>query len=100
MSTIDVSRRALSIARMIDRLPPGKFNLVLEKGLGEGERWQIEIAQAVTLQKKDLVHEPENKIVVELKKESAHGTLYICTKCGHPHALSAACVQPALQHNP
>lgn len=55
---VGVSRRALSIARMIDRLPPGKFNIVLVKADHEGERWQIEINQPVTLQKKELLQEP------------------------------------------
>ncbi len=58
---VGVSRRALSIARMIDRLPPGKYSILLIKGDGDGERWQIEIAQPVTLQKKDLHHEPTSE---------------------------------------
>ncbi len=64
---LGVSRRALSIAKMIDRLPAGKFNLILVKGDG-GERWQIEIAQPVTLQKKDLLHEPiiADRVLAEL----------------------------------
>lgn len=58
---VGVSRRALSIARMIDRLPPGKFNIVLVKADHEGERWQIEINQPVTLQKKELLQEPTSE---------------------------------------
>jgi hypothetical protein len=64
---VGVSRRALSIARMIDRLPPGKFNIVLIKADNDGERWQIQIDQPVTLQKKDLHHEPAELL-----------------SCGHP----------------
>lgn len=65
---VGVSRRALSIARMIDRLPPGKFNIVLIKADNEGERWQIQIDQPVTLQKKDLHHETETAIGVTVDK--------------------------------
>ncbi len=65
---VGVSRRALSIARMIDRLPPGKFNIVLIKADHEGERWQIEIAQPVTLQKKDLHIETETSIGATVDK--------------------------------
>lgn len=52
----DVSRRALSIARIIDRLPAGKYTIQLVKAESESERWQIEIVQPVTIQKKDLTH--------------------------------------------
>lgn len=64
----DVSRRALSVARMIDRLGAGKFTITIIKGESGSERWQIEISQPVTLQKKDLVHEnpaPENVGITE-----------------------------------
>ena len=60
MSTInklDVSRSALSVARMLDRLGPGKFTITLIKGEGSSERWQVEIAQPVTIQKKELTYE-------------------------------------------
>jgi len=50
----DVSRRALSIARMIDRLEPGKYTITVIKTDGESDRWQVEIAQPVTIYKKDL----------------------------------------------
>ncbi len=50
----DVSRRALSVARMIDRLGPGKFNVLLIKPEGESDRWIVQIDQQVTLQKKEL----------------------------------------------
>jgi hypothetical protein len=49
----DVSRRALSIARMIDRLEPGKYTITVIKTDGESDRWQVEIAQPVTIHKKD-----------------------------------------------
>ncbi len=63
---VGVSRRALSIARMIDRLPPGKFNIVLIKADNEGERWQIQIDQPVTLQKKDLHFETAQGTAVDI----------------------------------
>jgi len=51
---LGVSKRALSIARMIDRLGSGKFNITLIKPEGENTRWDIEIAQPVTIQKREL----------------------------------------------
>jgi hypothetical protein len=54
---LGVSRRALSLARMIDRLESGKFVITLIKPEGEAERWAVEISQSVTLQKKELVQE-------------------------------------------
>lgn len=64
--TIDVSRSALSVARMLDRLGPGKFTITLIKGEGNSERWQIEIAQPVTIQKKELQHlDKENEVEID-----------------------------------
>lgn len=51
---VGVSRRALSVARMIDRLAPGKYTVLLIKPEGESDRWIVEIAQPVTIQKKEL----------------------------------------------
>lgn len=69
----DVSRSALSVARMLDRLGPGKFTITLIKGEGSSERWQVEIAQPVTIQKKELTQEDGNpviqqRIAVEIQK--------------------------------
>lgn len=50
----DVSRRALSLARILDRLDPGKFTISLIKPAGKHERWVIEISQSVTIQRKEL----------------------------------------------
>ena len=63
----DVSRRALSIARMIDRLEPGKYTVLLIKPEGESDRWIVEIAQPVTLQKKELAFEVMKSIGSEEK---------------------------------
>lgn len=52
----DVSRRALSIARMIDRLGPGSYTINLKRPENASERWTIEILQPVTIvQKRDVV---------------------------------------------
>lgn len=50
----DVSRRALSLARMLDRLEPGKYNIALIKPTSKNERWAVEISQSVTIQKKEI----------------------------------------------
>lgn len=52
----DVSRRALSIARMIDRLGPGNYTIHLRRPDNTSERWTIEIQQPVTIvHKRDVV---------------------------------------------
>lgn len=82
---VGVSRRALSIARMIDRLPPGKFNIVLIKADHEGERWQIQIDQPITLQKKELLHEPAELLPcghpVSSLVKLGFGKLPYCEEC-------------------
>ena len=50
----DVSRRALSLARMVERLAPGKYNIALIKPTSKHERWAVEISQSVTIQKKEI----------------------------------------------
>lgn len=50
----DVSRRAVSLARMLERLEPGKYNISLIKPTSGNERWMVEISQSVTIQKKEL----------------------------------------------
>lgn len=47
----DVSRRALSIARTIDRLPPGEYNLSLVKPGVKAADWQIEIVRTERLER-------------------------------------------------
>ena len=57
---LGVSRRALSVARMIDRLTPGgKYTILLIKPEGESDRWIVEITQSVTIHKKEL-EAPQN----------------------------------------
>jgi hypothetical protein len=53
---LGVSRRALSLARMIDRLGPGKFTITLIKPESENARWDVQIAQPVTILHKELEH--------------------------------------------
>lgn len=50
--SIDVSRRALSIARMIDRLGPGNYTIHLKRPENGSERWTVEIVQPVTIVQK------------------------------------------------
>jgi hypothetical protein len=50
----DVSRRALSLARMVERLEPGKYQITLIKPASKHDRWAVEISQSVTIQKKDI----------------------------------------------
>ena len=51
----DVSRRALSIARMIDRLPPGSYSISLKLPEHNTERWVVEVVQPVTVvQRKEI----------------------------------------------
>lgn len=47
MTQQDVSARALSIARMIDRLGPGKYEISLIMPKSKTERWTIEITQRI-----------------------------------------------------
>lgn len=60
----DVSRRALSIARMIDRLGPGLYTIHLKRPENNSERWTIEILQPVTVVQKrevfDKAHDENN----------------------------------------
>ena len=57
----DVSRRALSFARMVERLDPGKYTIALIKPTSKHERWAVEISQSVTIQKKELSGDGEGK---------------------------------------
>lgn len=56
----DVSRRALSIARVVDRLGPGQFLISLKIPEHSTERWVIEITQPVTVvQRREIYDKPE-----------------------------------------
>lgn len=49
---LDVSRKALSIARIIDRLPAGNYTIHLKRPENPSERWTVEIHQPVTVVQK------------------------------------------------
>lgn len=49
---LDVSRKALSIARIIDRLPAGSYTIHLKRPENPSERWTVEIHQPVTVVQK------------------------------------------------
>jgi len=54
-TNLDVSRKALSIARIIDRLPPGNYTIHLKRPENNAERWTVEVSQPVTIiQKRDV----------------------------------------------
>jgi len=50
--SLDVSRKALSIARIIDRLPAGNYTIHLKRPENPSERWTVEIHQPVTVVQK------------------------------------------------
>lgn len=50
----DVSPRALSIARMIDRLEAGTYHIELVRPPSKTERWQVTVRQSVTLRTMNL----------------------------------------------
>jgi len=54
VNRLDVSRRALSIARVIDRLPAGNFSIILLKPDIKTDNWRVEIRQSSTVQILDL----------------------------------------------
>lgn len=49
-----VSSKALSIARIIDRLPPGSYIIRVVKPDDKAGSWPVEVMQPVTLQKKEI----------------------------------------------
>lgn len=49
---LDVSRKALSVARIIDRLPAGNYTIHLKRPENPSERWTVEIHQPVTVVQK------------------------------------------------
>lgn len=57
----DVSKSALSVARRIDRLAPGTYTITIRKPESTAERWQIEIAQPVTIHKGEIGNGGQNK---------------------------------------
>lgn len=55
---MDISQRALSIARMIDRLEPGIYNIELVRPVSKTERWTVTVSQSVTVRRMSLEHKP------------------------------------------
>lgn len=51
---LDVSRKALSIARIIDRLPAGSYTLHLKRPKNVSERWTVEIHQVTVVQPQEV----------------------------------------------
>ena len=45
----DTSNRARSLARVIDRLPPGVYNLEISKPTEKNAPWQYSLIQPVTI---------------------------------------------------
>jgi hypothetical protein len=56
-----VSPRALTIAKMIDRLPPGRYGIELFRPASPTERWEVTITQStvVTVRKAALGQKDE-----------------------------------------
>ena len=47
----DLSQKAVSVARAIDRLPPGRYMVSIIKPNSKHERWEIAIDEISTVQK-------------------------------------------------
>jgi hypothetical protein len=47
MAQADVSLKSLKIARAIDRLPPGEYNIALVKTTSKGQEWNVQISRVV-----------------------------------------------------
>jgi len=50
----DVSNKAQSMAREVDRLPPGTYILILHKPSLRGQNWNLQIDKAETVRRMDL----------------------------------------------
>lgn len=46
----DLSPKVVSVARAIDRLPPGKYMVCIIKPISKHERWEIAIDEMNTVQ--------------------------------------------------
>lgn len=53
----DTSQRARSLARLIDRLDPGTYNLEIIKPSCKTDNWQFALVQPVTIRKGTLPKE-------------------------------------------
>jgi hypothetical protein len=53
----DTSQRARSLARLIDRLEPGTYNLEITKPSCKTDNWQFALVQPVTIRKGTLPKE-------------------------------------------
>lgn len=50
----DLSANVVSLARMLDRLPPGNYQVVLLKPDFKGQPWRVEIIETQTLATKEI----------------------------------------------
>lgn len=50
----DLSPNMVTLARMIDRLPPGNYQVVLLKPEYKGQPWRVEIAQTQTITAREI----------------------------------------------
>lgn len=50
----DLSANVVSLARMLDRLPPGNYQVLLLKPEYRGQPWRVEIVQTQTITARDL----------------------------------------------
>ena len=50
----DVSNKALSMAREVDRLPPGTYYIMVRKPSLRGQAWQMEIDKAEKVRRMEL----------------------------------------------
>jgi hypothetical protein len=55
----DTSTRARSLARVIDRLPAGVYNLEISKSPDKNAPWQFELIQPVTIRSGTLPKEKQ-----------------------------------------
>jgi hypothetical protein len=53
-TTQDVSEAALKIARMLDRLYPGKYMLMITRPDEKGQDWRIEIFSSAKIQDRNV----------------------------------------------
>lgn len=55
----DISRQALSVARIVERLPPGEYTINIIRPERKTERWTIEVHRIVLAQRELIDHAPE-----------------------------------------
>jgi hypothetical protein len=65
----DVSRNVLSLAREIDRLPPGEYVITLNKPTSKHQNWIVQIDRTETIREMNIpakiVQTHENRLVLE-----------------------------------